>query len=203
RLLDRFMPPSFLVDEHGQLVDMFGGVDALLKIKPRRPTQNLLDLLGDEMRTVVSAALHRVRRDLESVRYPAVTMPGEGRRFSMVAEPIRDGHGTLTHVLITLADENGSQTPVLVPPFADVPGARIEIPVAYDTTALANLSVEQQRALEEELAHTKEHLQTAIQEHETANEELQATNEELVAANEELQSTNEELHSVNEEMYTV
>jgi two-component system CheB/CheR fusion protein len=203
RLLDRFMPPSFLVDEHGQLVDLFGGVDTLLKIKPRRPTQNLLDLLGDEMRTVVSAALHRVRRDLESVKYPAVTMPGEGRRFSMVAEPIRDGHGTLTHVLITLADENGSQTPVLVPPFADVPGARIEIPVAYDTTALANLSVEQQRALEEELAHTKEHLQTAIQEHETANEELQATNEELVAANEELQSTNEELHSVNEEMYTV
>ena len=59
------------------------------------------------------------------------------------------------------------------------------------------------RALEDELAYTKEHLQAAVQEHETANEELQATNEELVAANEELQSTNEELHSVNEEMYTV
>src|SRR4029078_10104148 len=32
RLLDRFMPPSFLVDEQGQLVDMFGGVDSLLRI---------------------------------------------------------------------------------------------------------------------------------------------------------------------------
>ena len=27
RLLDRFMPPSFLVDEHGQLVDTFGGAE--------------------------------------------------------------------------------------------------------------------------------------------------------------------------------
>jgi two-component system, chemotaxis family, CheB/CheR fusion protein len=200
RLLDRFMPPSFLIDEHGQLVDMFGGVDSLLKIKSRRPTQSLLDMLGDDVRTVVSGALHRVRRDLESVRYPAVMLPGDNRRFSMVAEPLRDAHGTLTHVLISLADNDGADAPVLVPPFADVPGAHAG---PHDAVALGGLSLEQQHALEEELGYTKEHLQAAIQEHETANEELQATNEELVAANEELQSTNEELHSVNEEMYTV
>ena len=202
RLLDRFMPPSFLVDEHGQLVDTFGGVETLLRVKPRRPTQNLLDMLGEEMRTVISGILHRVRGDLESVKYPALVLPGHSRRFAMVAEPIRDGHGALTHVLISLADTDGSDPPVLIPPFADVPGARIE--PAHDAAALGgHLSREQQHALEEELAYTKEHLQSAIQEHETANEELQATNEELVAANEELQSTNEELHSVNEEMYTV
>jgi two-component system CheB/CheR fusion protein len=201
RLLDRFMPPSFLVDEHGQLVDMFGGVDALLKIKSRRPTQNLLDLLDDDLRTVVSGALHRVHRDLESVRYPALMFPGD-RRFAMVAEPIRDQHGTLTHVLISLADNDSRETPVLVPPFADVPGAP-DGDAAAGSAAIGGLSLEQQRDLEEELAYTKTHLQAAIHEHETANEELQATNEELVAANEELQSTNEELHSVNEEMYTV
>jgi two-component system CheB/CheR fusion protein len=201
RLLDRFMPPSFLVDEHGQLVDMFGGVEALPKIKARRPTQSLLDLLGDDVRTVVSGALHRVRRDLESVKYPALMMPGDSRRFSLVAEPLRDTHGMLTHVLISLVDGDGRDTPVLVPPFADVPGARLT--AAPPDQVLTGLSIDQQHDLEEELAHTKEHLQAAIQEHETANEELQATNEELVAANEELQSTNEELHSVNEEMYTV
>ena len=68
RLLERFMPPSFLVDEHGQLVDTFGGAESLLKIRARRPSQNLVDMLGDDFRTVVSGALHRVRRDLESVR---------------------------------------------------------------------------------------------------------------------------------------
>ena len=202
RLLDRFMPPSFLVDEHGQLVDTFGGVESLLKVKPRRPTQSLLDLLESDVRTVVSGALHRVRRDLESVRYPAISMSG-GRRVSLVAEPLRDPHGSLTHVLISLVDADGHDGSVLVPPFADVPGARLDGAAPGSDTMAGSLTGEQQQALEEELAYTKEHLQTAIQEHETANEELQATNEELVAANEELQSTNEELHSVNEEMYTV
>jgi two-component system, chemotaxis family, CheB/CheR fusion protein len=197
RLLDRFMPPSFLVDEHGQLVDMFGGVDSLLRIKSRRPSQSLLDMLGDDLRPVVSGVLHKVRRDLESVKYPSLVMPGDNKRFAMVAEPLRDAHGAITHVLISLADPDGTDRPVLVPPFIDVPGAENQVLPGQ------GLSLEQQHALEEDLADTKEHLQAAIQEHETANEELQATNEELIAANEELQSTNEELHSVNEEMYTV
>src|SRR4029079_19551083 len=122
RLLDRFMPPSFLVDEHGQLVDTFGGVDALCRISARRPSQSLLDMLGDESRSVVSGALHRVRRDLESVRYPAVMMPDHARQFSLIADPRRDAQGALTHVLISLVDSETAKAAVLVPPFADVLG---------------------------------------------------------------------------------
>jgi two-component system CheB/CheR fusion protein len=205
RLLDRFMPPSFLVDEQGQLVDAFGGVESLLKMKPRRPSQNLLDMIGDDLRAAISGALHRVRRDVESVRYPVVVLPEEHRRFSLVAEPIRDKHGTPTHILISLADADSTRATALVPPFADVQGPRTEVDSAgdYGLTATVGVSADRITALEEELAYTKDHLQAAVQEHEAANEELQATNEELVAANEELQSTNEELHSVNEEMYTV
>jgi two-component system CheB/CheR fusion protein len=201
RLLDRFMPPSFLVDEQGQLIDTFGGAEALLSIKGRRPSQNLLDMVSEDLRGVIAGVLYRVRREVESVRFPDVPIPGDGRRVSIVAEPLRDGRGTVTHVLLSLAGSDRSGAPVLVPPFADVPA-----PQPGDAPAAGlddDLSRERVRALEEELSYTKGHLQAAVQEHETANEELQATNEELVAANEELQSTNEELHSVNEEMYTV
>src|SRR4029453_5984150 len=92
--------------------------------------------------------------------------------------------------------------PVAAAKFAGLHGARLET-VIPDAHALNGLSRDEQSAMQEELAYTKQHLQEAIQEHETANEELQATNKEFAAANEELQSTNEELHSVNEEMYTV
>ena len=74
RLLDRFMPPSFLVDEHGQLVDTFGGVASLLTVKARRPSPHLVDMLSDDLKTVVSSALHRVQRDGEHVRYADVPM---------------------------------------------------------------------------------------------------------------------------------
>jgi two-component system CheB/CheR fusion protein len=204
RLLDRFMPPSFLVDEHGQLVDTFGGVEALLKMKRRRPSQNLLDMLSDDLRTVVSGALHRVRRDVESVRVPSVVLPGHTSRVSLVAEPVRDGNGGLTHILISLGDAEAAKLNAIVPPFADVAGAASTAEAhEHQLAFMPGLSAEQVQTLEEELTYTKEHLQSAIQEHEAANEELQATNEELIAANEELQSTNEELHSVNEELYTV
>jgi two-component system, chemotaxis family, CheB/CheR fusion protein len=56
--------------------------------------------------------------------------------------------------------------------------------------------------LEEELASTREYLQSIIQEVEAANEELQSTNEELDTAKEELQSTNEELNTLSEELHS-
>jgi two-component system CheB/CheR fusion protein len=204
RLLDRFMPPSFLVDEHGHLVDSFGGAESLLKIKGRRPSTNLVEMLADDnLKTVVSNVLTRVRRDVESIRFPGVGVSGQPR-FSVVAEPLRDPRGTMTHVLISLADSEAEKVGALVPPFADVPAPRALAEANDGAVAeLAGLTRDQIHALEDELTYTREHLQAAVQEHEAAHEELQATNEELIASNEELQSTNEELHSVNEELYTV
>jgi two-component system, chemotaxis family, CheB/CheR fusion protein len=202
RLLDRFMPPSFLVDQEGQLVDSFGGVASLLTVKQRRPSQNLLDMLGEDLRTVVSGALHRVRRDQEVVRYDGVPIPDLGRRFTVVAEPIRTGQPADNHVLISLVpvDDGASAA-------AAANGSEADIATLEPAPAGVGLDVHVTRdhlhAIEDELAYTKENLQAAIEEHETTNEELQATNEELIASNEELQSTNEELHSVNEELYTV
>src|ERR1043166_5117164 len=176
RLLDRFMPPSFLVDGDGQLVDTFGGVEVLLKIRARRPSQLLTDLVTGDLRAVVSGLLHRVRRDAESVRYPAVQIPGHAKPFALVAEPMRDSHGIVTHILVSFADAEAGTAPV-VPPFTDVPPPSVERTLDPSTDGdlfAAPLTFDQVRALEEELAYTKEHLQAAVQEHETANEELQS-----------------------------
>jgi two-component system, chemotaxis family, CheB/CheR fusion protein len=52
----------------------------------------------------------------------------------------------------------------------------------------------------QELAVTREYLQSVIEQQETANEELQSANEEVQSANEELQSINEELETSKEEI---
>jgi len=54
--------------------------------------------------------------------------------------------------------------------------------------------------LEQELAATKEYLQSVIENQEAMNEELQSANEEILSSNEELQSTNEELETAKEEL---
>jgi two-component system, chemotaxis family, CheB/CheR fusion protein len=68
---------------------------------------------------------------------------------------------------------------------------------SMDESELVNNRIQE---LEHELAITKEHLQTYIEEIETSNEELQSLNEELQSSNEELQSSNEELETTNEEL---
>jgi len=54
--------------------------------------------------------------------------------------------------------------------------------------------------LTQELAATREFLQSVIEQQEAANEELQSANEEAQSANEELQSINEELETSREEI---
>jgi two-component system CheB/CheR fusion protein len=207
QLLDRYMPPGFLIDEDGILVDSFAGAEKLLKIRRRRPSSNLLDLLDDEIRGVVSGAVQRAIRERAAVAYSGVRLPvadehradGEPAssprepapevRCTLSAEPLLHPRTGVRHILVTFRRSGELHEPVREP-------APLPIPVSQ-------ASREHMNTLEAELAYTRETLQATIEELETSNEEMQATNEELVASNEELQSTNEELHSVNEELYTV
>ncbi len=54
--------------------------------------------------------------------------------------------------------------------------------------------------MQEELAATREYMQSLIEQQEAANEELQSSSEEIQSSNEELQSINEELETAKEEL---
>ncbi len=198
KLLDRFMPPSFLVDSDLTLIDSFAGAESLLRVKRRRPSTNILDQIDGELRTVVAGAIQRALKDIGAVRYTGVRVPAgdEGeRRCTLSAEAFKHPRTGGRHVLVTF--EGLSEPPL------PVEGSNGHGNGHSSTIHVDELSRDRMEKLETELAYTRETLQATIEELETSNEEMQATNEELVASNEELQSTNEELHSVNEELYTV
>lgn len=189
-LLERYMPPGFLVNEHRELLHCFGNAEKLLKPRKGRPSNDVLDLVDAETKTVIAGALQRAIRQQQPIHVSGISLPfGEEDRqtIKLAVELIPNPQTRLTHYLITIEPLTKSANDA-------------ETVENVDVQRLTNDRVQ---AMEEELRYTKENLQTMIEEQETANEELQATNEELVASNEELQSTNEELHSVNEELYTV
>jgi len=188
RLLGRYLQPSILVDDKGELMHVFGGAEVYLRMRGGRPSSNLLELIAEELRTALSGAMQHAAKDGKTVRYSGIRLKDrpEDETLRLVVEPI---HDPATSALYLLVSFEMLDMPATQPSVTDV--------------ALEQVPRGQIQTLEAELRHTRENLQATIEELETSNEELQAANEELVASNEELQSTNEELHSVNEELYTV
>lgn len=187
-LLDRYVPPSMLVNEHYELVHSFGEARKLLTQPKGTPTLEVLKMVDGDLRMALSAALHRAARERQRVVMQGIRHDDGGQRKPMqiIVEPYNKRKQNLFLICIEEIKE---------PYPAPEPNAEV-----FDASDQAAQRIVD---LERELEFTKESLQSAVEELESSNEELQSTNEELVASNEELQSTNEELHSVNEELYTV
>ena len=189
RILDRKMPPSFLVNERYEVLHIFGGAERYLQFRSGRPSNSLLDQIIDPLKSALSGAVPHAARKQDVVRYTGlnVVLPEGAESLSMTVEPVFDPRTKTSCLLVELE--------------AEVENDDVREPVVSIDIGEADKS--RMLRLESDLRYTQENLQATVEEMETSNEELQASNEELVASNEELQSTNEELHSVNEELYTV
>ena len=182
-----------LVNRKNKLVRIFHNSADLLELSVGEVQMDVVDMVPQGLSLPLETALHRAKREEESVSYTGVSLR---RGDEVCSVDLKIGFETGT----------GRSTDyfVVVLEIVDVTEADATDVDADKTTYEVSEDVaEQIYALEYELKQTKENLQVTIEELETINEEQQATNEELLASNEELQSTNEELQSVNEELYTV
>ena len=188
-LLTEHMPPSVLIDESRTVLHTFGEIESLLKLRKGHFSADVLELVNEELKVPLSAAIQRVLRQKQTVQYHNVPSKQERPRFfNLTVTPIKLGDSKAIRLLIKLEPRQSSGI-----------GADTDS-TEFDLAAVSN---ERMETLENELRHSQQDLQVSNEELEASNEELQASNEELHASNEELQSTNEELQSVNEELHTV
>lgn len=188
KLLTHYTPPALIIDEHHQIVHLFGEASLYLRSREGSASLEITRQLPDALIPVASALLYKVERErafLTSDFVQITTNNGDVRKVRLSAHPLSDENEGLRLTLLCFEQES-----------VQTQGEAESVDVDAETIARVS-------TLERELAATRESLQATIEELETSNEELQATNEELMASNEELQSSNEELQSVNEEMSTV
>jgi two-component system CheB/CheR fusion protein len=127
-------------------------------------------------------------RDLELSYRPAELRPG-------LDDVRRDRREVVLRNVPWVRDGQNRQVDVSLAPLVDgeqLLGTRVTF---TDVTLL--------KALQDELVHSKQELETAYEELQSTNEELETTNEELQSTVEELETTNEELQSTNEELETM
>ena len=201
-VLARYVPPGVVVNERLDVIQFRGRTGPYLEPPDGEPQSQLLKMARSGLAAPLRIAIAEARKTSAPVRKERVEVEGcvTGRICDLVVLPMKATDGG-ERGFVVLFEERPSTAPV---PGAARPGRRTTRP-----------DVQAHRALEEELASTKEYVALLVEEHGrgtdalgsandelvSGNEELQSLNEELETAKEELQATNEELSTVNDELH--
>ena len=186
--LERYGPPGVIVDHEFQIIQFRGKTGDFLEPAAGDATQslNVLKMAREGLLHGLQAALFGARKSDAAVRKSdlRVRLGGQSREVALQVVPLIIP-GQARHYLVLFEDST--------PP---VPEDSAPAPALPEVTR----DDDHMRQLQEELAASREYLQSTIQDLEGANEELQSANEEILSSNEELQSTNEELDTAKEEL---
>lgn len=201
RLLSHYSPPAAFVNDDFEIVHTRGNVSRYLKLAPGRASFGILKMAREGLLFDLRNALNRAKKENVPVHKPKIQVKiGNGDRSGKSHDSLR--HVTLEVVPVRMGNLKELFFMVL---FHDEP---LGLPApkgragsserrAQQSAQLAEARVAK---LEEELAATREYLQSVIETQEATNEELQSANEEILSSNEELQSTNEEMETAKEEL---
>src|SRR5882762_4178654 len=181
-LLARYTPPGVLVTEDLEILQFHGDTGAYLTPVAGKASLNLVKMLREGLLAPIRTAIALAKKEGGPVRKNDVRVKGHGS-VDIEIVPV---NGTLTG--------RGGFLVLFHEPVALAP--RLRVPRSSPTHASAN----ETEQLKQELAATKDYLQSVIEQQDAANEELQSANEEIQSANEELQSINEEIETSKEEM---
>jgi len=185
-ILDQYAPPACLVNEKYEIVRFIGNTDRYLKTPVGKATFHILDMVREGLKYKLSTALHNATRQKKEVSNKSlrVIFNGDARIVDLTVRPLIETRQKGAFFLVLFKD----QTPAKMP--GQKKGKKGK---AFEGDPVVV-------SLEQELAATKEHLQSTNEELETSEEELQSTNEELITVNTELQNKVDELSSANNDI---
>ncbi len=191
-VMESYAPAAVLINQRHECLFSLGPTDRYLRVAPGHPTQDLLSMARQGLRTKLRAAIQLAVQNRAKVVVPGDRMdegPGGGGHggktlgaaFNISVQPVSsDGDDLLLVCFVDAqAQPRGAERPTS-------PGDQAHV-----------------TELEHELAATKTELQSAIRNLEISSEEQKAINEEALSVNEEFQSTNEELLTSKEELQSL
>jgi two-component system CheB/CheR fusion protein len=194
-LLQKFAPPSVLVNNQGDILYITGHTGKYLEPAAGKANWNIFAMAREKFRYELPLAFRKAAKTYEPVILKQIKL---------------DSNGTTQYVDVTL--QCISQPEILrdmiiivfneVKNVIESEGLALKAPKGKSSHLVNELKAELQRSYEE-LNNTREEMQTTQEELKSINEELQSANEELQSTNEELTTSKEEMQSMNEELQTV
>jgi two-component system CheB/CheR fusion protein len=199
-LLSRFAPSGVIIDSAGQIIQFRGQTGPFLEPAAGEASLNLLKMAREGLLYDLRKAINEARRTEHAVRRDGLHVKDGGKLIDVNIEvipivlPDEDRHFLILFERPDPSDGRASSQKA---------GAVASPPTVRKGRGAPPRDArgeKQMLRLQQELAASREYLQSIIQDLEAANEELQSANEEILSSNEELQSTNEELDTAKEEL---
>ncbi|WP_447598188.1 CheR family methyltransferase [Nitrospira sp. Nam80] len=195
-LVDRFAPPSVLVNENGDILYIHGKTGRYLEPAAGEAAMNIFSMAREGLRLEIASLVRRSFLQRREMQTAGLRVQGNGAHH-IVNVSVRP--------LTGVADMRGMAL-VAFQEIDELKGGH-----AGSSGQSSHIKpIKAIKQLEQEIRHLKHQLQMSVEQMETsqeefksANEELQSTNEELQSTNEELTTSKEELQSLNEELVTV
>lgn len=176
--LFNFLPGGFVVvNDQQDVLYTRGELNEYMQLPVGEMNANLYKMAHEEIRVEIRALFHKAQKE-------------QVPQYSQIITHSKDAFPPLQ---ISVFPVTGEEKSLYLVSFTQKPRPKITESKDAEVTS-------REYVLEQELAATREYLQTVIEELETSNEELQSLNEEMQASNEELQASNEELETSNEEL---
>ena len=184
-LVARYAPPGVVVNARGEILLYRGRSVPYVEPATGQPTTNVFRMARGGLATELRAALKQAAATMVTVRREGLTIRSETdvRTFDLEIAPIP-------------ANLLDAQEPCFLILFMEM----VPTSAHRDRKRHGRMPASERDRLEHDLASTRIHLQSVIDEQERGADELNAANDELVSTNEELQSTNEEIESAKEEL---
>ena len=193
-LLERFVPPTVVVSDRGDIAYIQGRTGAYLEPSAGEPRHNLFAMAREGLRLALPSAIRNAARETSEVVHRGVRVG-------------TDGSAEITNVIVKKLEDPESLRGLFRVSFERSPaadGVKSKAGQARAKNGAHELAIERElKQTRLSLESTIEELRSSNEELKSSNEELQSTNEELQSSNEELETSKEELHSLNEELQTV
>ncbi|MBP2663467.1 MAG: cheB 6 [Firmicutes bacterium] len=191
-VLGKYAPSGVVINSQMDIIQFRGRTGVYLEPAAGMPSVNLLKMARDGLFAGLRAAVNQAKKENVLVKKEGLHVLENGQSFPVNVDvvPINGTFQKGEYFLVVFRD--GVSQPM--------PDGR------YNSGIVAPEVVQQARAadkvlrLQQEVAATKEYLQSIIDQHEAANEDLRYANEEVQSSNEELQSMNEEMETAKEEL---
>jgi two-component system CheB/CheR fusion protein len=187
--LNRFAPPSVLIDTRLHVLQFRGNASLFLKPPIGNAGFQVLKMVREGLMLPLRAAIKKAKEENKAVRREGVRVVRNGgaRMVNLEVVPLTHLKERCCLIFFEEAKKGGLHT---------ASASKIERAKPPEPRAAAHRIAE----LEHALAENRDYTESLQEQHEAAKEELQASNEEVISANEELQSINEELETSKEEL---